>query len=149
MINLNLKIKIEILGANIVIDDADVKLKITKTDEAKPNYCTCTIYNLSEDTYNKINNKANSLRIYINHQENQQDNNWVLIFEGNLRDLKKYKKAKQKAKTKLNKDGTPRKARKSTAKPAQQHYNEPPIRREGEVDIETIIELQDGIKNLF
>lgn len=143
MHNLNIKIKLEFLGADLVIDDADVSLEIKKTDDAKPNYCTITTYNLADDTYIKIRDNVNAVRVYMNrgYSQDTQDN-WVLIFQGDLRDLKKWKKA-----TKTS-SGNKKKRKKKRASTAVQHYNEPPVRQEtNNADIETIIELQDGCKD--
>lgn len=151
MMNLNLKIKLEILGTDMVIEDADVSVNIKKTDEAQPNYCTCTIYNLSDNTYNKLMDKANSVRVYINYQDEinkeTKDTNWILVFQGDLRDLKKFRKASTRAKKKTSKKR--KSSNTSSGSMTIQHYNEPPIRREGDVDIQAIIELQDGIKGTF
>ena len=50
-------IRLEIVGTDIVIDSADIELEIKKTNEKEPNYCTCTVYNMAEDTINKIKDK--------------------------------------------------------------------------------------------
>lgn len=123
-------IKIEISGANKIIEDADIELEIKKTNEKGPNFCTVTIYNMSDSTYNEINDKANYVRCYVD----MNSNGYSLIFEGDLRNLKKYKKT-----------GKLRKIHKSTTTP---EYNEPPVRTEDEgSDVKTIIELQDGLKS--
>ena len=129
------KIKVEILGADLIIEDADMSVDFTKTDEEKPNYCDLTIYNVSDDTYNRINSKANSARIYADID----GEGYALIFAGDLRNMQKWKKAKTQTAKKIKKQ--------NKIKKAVIHYNEPPIRREGEVDIATIISLQDGIKS--
>ena len=54
---LKTNIKIEIAGANKIIEDADIELEIKKTNEKEPNYCTVTIYNMADSTYNEINDK--------------------------------------------------------------------------------------------
>ena len=130
-------IKVEILGADLVIENADIAVEFTKTDEKKPNYCEITIFNLSDDTYNRINSKANSARVYVDID----GLGYALVFAGNLRSLKKWKQAK----------ATAKKKRKSKAtKPATIHYNEQPIRREASgADIATIICLEDGVVSTY
>lgn len=129
------KIKVEILGADIIIEEADISVEYTKTDEEKPNYCEITIYNMADDTYNRINSRANSARVYAD----VDGEGYNLIFAGNLRNLVKWKKAKV--------SSAKRKKKNTAVKKAQIHYNEPPIRREasGE-DVATIICLEDGMK---
>lgn len=132
------KIKVEILGADIIIEDADISVEYTKTDEEKPNYCDITIYNMSDDTYKRINSRANSARVYADID----GTGYGLIFAGNLRNLQKWKKAKVASKKRKRKS-----TRVSKAKP---HFNEPPIRREDDGDnIATIISLEDGKKVAF
>ena len=139
---LKTNIKIEIAGANIVIEDADIELEIKKTNEKEPNYCTVTIYNMADSTYNEINDKAYYVRCYADIGMK----GYSLIFEGDLRNLKKYKKS-GKSKSKYTKNGKLRKVSKSTAEPK---YNEPSVRSEDEgSDVKTIIELQDGLKTQF
>ena len=128
------KLKVEILGADLIIEDADMSVSFTKTDEEKPNYCDLVIYNVSEDTYRRINDKANSARIYADID----GQGYSLIFAGDLRNMVKWKEAKATSAKKIRKQ--------TKIKKAVVHYNEPPIRREGEGDISTIISLQDGIK---
>lgn len=136
--NYNNRIRVEILGADMVIEDAHIAVDCDKTDEKTPNYCEITIFNMSDDTYNRINSRANSGRVYTDIN----NSGWVLLFEGNLRNLLKYKKTKANA---LTKTGKQRKIKK-----AEPHYNEPPIRREASgADVATIICLEDGKKNLF
>ena len=74
-------IKVEILGADLVIEDADIAVELTKTDEKKPNYCEVTIFNLADDTYNRINSRANSARVYVDID----GLGYALIFAGDLR----------------------------------------------------------------
>lgn len=131
------KIKLEIVGANMVIENADISIELSKSDDGSPNYCTCTIYNISENTYNIINEKTNHIRVYADTNEN----GYVLIFQGDLRDIKKWKAYKSTAsKTK----GRKRK------KPVKVQYESPPITREtNDNNVTTIIQLQDGIKSTF
>jgi len=130
-------IRIEIAGANRVIDDADIELEIKKTNEKEPNYCTVTIYNCSHATYNQIKEEANYVKCYadINNE------GYVLIFEGDLKKLKKDEKTK----SKYTKTGKLRKKSKS-----EPRYNEPSVRVEDDgPNIKTIIELEDGFKTYF
>lgn len=125
------KIKLEVLGADLIIEDADISLDYIKTDEEKPNYCEITIYNVSDDTYRRINSRANSVRVYVDID----GTGYGLVFAGDLRNLVKWKKAKV--------------AKKKRKKPykAKLHFNEPPIRREdNDPNIATIISLEDGKK---
>lgn len=123
----NTKIKLEILGADLIIDDADISISYIKTDEEKPNYCDIKIYNVSDDTYKRINDKANSVRVYVDID----GTGYGLVFAGNLRNLEKWKKSKVKSK-------------------AKKHFNEPAIRREEDGDnIATVISLEDGKKTGF
>src|SRR5574344_2617451 len=109
---LKTKIKIEIVGANKIIKDTDIELEIKKTNEKEPNYCTVTIYNMADTTYNEINDKALYVRCYVDIGAK----GYSLIFEGDLRNLKKDKKPR-KAKSKYTKTGKLRKVRKSTVAP--------------------------------
>lgn len=130
------KIKLEIVDADIAIEGADIVLEIKKTDEGKPNYCTITIYNVSENTYNILNDKANEIRVYTDINEK----GYVLTFQGVLRDIVKWKKAKSEVKKRKRKSKTPMKV----------HYNEPPISRSQDSgNVITTIELQDGFKDTF
>lgn len=123
------KIKLEILGADLIIEDADISLEIEKKSEEKYNSCKIIIYNLSDNTYNLINDKTNAVRVYVDID----GEGYTLVFQGDLRQLEKHKKAtstKRKSKAKIT------------------HYNEPSIFREySGADIETVISLEDGIKN--
>lgn len=131
------KIRLEIVDADIVIEGADIALDIKKTDEGKPNYCSITIYNVSENTYNILNDKANEIRVYTDTNEQ----GYVLTFQGVLRDIVKWKKAKSEVKKK-------RKSKRKT--PIKIHYNEPPISRsQDNGNVITTIELQDGFKDTF
>ena len=138
------RIRIEIAGANLVIEDADIEVEVKKTNEKAPNYCTVTIYNTSDTTYNTIKDKSLYVKVYADIRMQGYD----LIFEGDLRGLRKYKKpSKSKPKSKYTKRGKLRKVRKSTATPS---YNEPAVRTEDDgADVKTIIELQDRIKTQF
>lgn len=130
------KIKLEIVDADMVIENADTSIEIKKTDQGCPNYCTLNIYNVSQSTYNIINDKANEIRVYVD----TDGQGYTLIFEGVLRDITKWKKAKVSSAKK-------RKSTK-TRKPIQIHYNEPPIlRSQDDGNINTTIQLQDGFKN--
>lgn len=133
---LKTNIKIEIAGANKIIEDADIELEIKKTNEKEPNYCTVTIYNMADSTYNEINDKAYYVRCYADIG----GKGYSLIFEGDLRNLIKYKKPSTTKK--------PKKPRKTTKKASEPKYNEPPVRTEDDgSDVKTIIELQDGLKS--
>jgi len=135
------KIRLEIVGSDVIIEDADIELEIKKTNESKPNYCTCTVYNMSDDTYNKIKDKA----YYVNCYADVNDNGYNLIFAGDLRNLKKPKKARKRKKSKH-----PRKSKSTSGATTEPKYFEPPIRTEDDgPDIKTIIELQDGLKTTF
>lgn len=131
------KIKLEIVGANMVIENADISIELNKSDDGSPNYCTCTIYNISENTYNIINDKTNHVRVYADTNEN----GYALIFQGDLRDIKKWK---------AYKSSVSKKKSKKKKKPAKVQYEAPPITRESnDNNIATIIQLQDGIKSTF
>lgn len=127
------KIKVEILGADMIIEDADIALDYEKTDEEKPNTCDITIYNLSDDTYNRLNTRSNAARVYVDID----GQGYNLVFAGNLRNLQKWKKA------------TVTKKKTKSKRKAKIHFNEPPIRREGEIDVATIISLEDGRKATY
>lgn len=127
--NLFTKIRLEILGTDTIIEDADISVELKKTEEKTKNICEITIYNLSDDTYNRINEKTNSVRVYTDID----GQGYVLFFQGDLRQLQKHKKAVKKPK-----------------KTAKVHYNEPSIyRKYSGNDIETIITLEDGMKQYF
>lgn len=134
------KIKLEIVDADMVIENADISVMIKKNDEGSPNYCTLNIYNISQNTYNIINDKANEIRVYADIDEK----GYILIFEGILRDITKWKKAKQTV-------ATSKKRKTRTAKkPIQIHYNSPPIlRSQDNGNVITTIELQDSFKNAY
>lgn len=136
------KIKLEIVDADMIIENADISVEIKKNSEGSPNYCTLNIYNISQNTYNIINDKANEIRVYADIDEK----GYVLIFEGVLRDIVKWKKAKSTvAKTKRK-----TKRKKIAKKPIQVHYNSPPIlRSQDDGNITTTIQLQDGFKNAY
>jgi len=140
MNKLETKIKLEIIGADIVVEDLDISVELKKTNEATPNYCTVTIYNLSDNTNNRIKDYATGARVYISQSGSDS---YELVFEGNLRDSKKFKKP-AKAKSKYTKTGKLRKIKKSTVAPK---YNSPSVTTEfDDTDVRTIMELQDGRK---
>ena len=58
------KIKLEIVGADVIIENADISVDLKKSDDGTPNYCTVTIYNLSENTYTLLNSKTTHMRVY-------------------------------------------------------------------------------------
>jgi len=129
------KIRLEIIGSDIVIEDADIALELKKTDEEKYNNCEITIYNLKDDTYNLINNTATGVIVYTD----MNNQGYSLLFQGNLRQLQKRKKT--------TKSG---KKRKASSSKSTVHYNEPSIKREQDnSDIATIISLEDGIGNYY
>lgn len=132
------KIKVEILGADVIIENADISIEYTKTSEQNPNYCDLIIYNMSDDTYNRINNRANSARVYADID----GQGYALIFAGDLRNMIKWKKATNSSKSKTSSG--------NKTKNAKVHYHEAPIRREeSDTDIATIISLEDGRKVSF
>ena len=134
------KIKLEIVDADIVIENADISVEIKKNSEGSPNYCTLNIYNISQNTYNIINDKANEVRVYADVDEQ----GYILIFEGVLRDIIKWKKAKRTVTT------TKKRKRNTTKKPIQIHYNSPPIlRNQDNGNVITIVELQDSFKTAY
>lgn len=134
------KIKLEIAGADFVIEGADVSFECEKDRESNFNKATVTVYNLSDSTYNRLKDKTNYVRVYLDclYTEGYQ-----LIFQGNLRQLQKRRKTT--TKSKYTKKGKLRKT-----KAIKPHYNEPAIRQEADSgDIATIIELEDGKNNYF
>ena len=86
------KIRLEVVGADIVIEDANIDLEIKKTGEKEPNYCTCSVYNMSEDTINRIKDKA----YHVNCYADINNSGYSLVFTGDLRDIKKWKKPRKK-----------------------------------------------------
>ena len=132
---LETKIKLEIVGADIVIDDLDIDIKIKKTNESTPNTCTCEIWNLSESTNEKLRDKTKAVRVLIS----KGGGDYIQIFYGTLRYLKKRSKSTR---------PKPKKPRKSKSKKVQ-HYNKPSFQVETEgADVKTIIELEDGHKEI-
>lgn len=130
------KIKLEIVGADVIIENADISVDLKKSDDGTPNYCTVTIYNLSENTYTLLNSKTTHMRVYTD----TNDKGYVLLFQGDLRDIKKWKKFK----------ATASKRKRKSKKPVKVQYESPPITRETDGnDVATIIELQDSIKSTF
>lgn len=145
MNRLDTKIKLEIAGADIVIEDLDMAVEMKKTNEAPPNYCTVSIYNLSDDTTSKIKEFATGARVYYSNTKNSDGTeSWDLVFEGTLRSSKKFKKPSTTKVSKYTKSGKLRKRRKARAKV---RYNSPAVRTEfDETDVKTILELEDGKK---
>lgn len=130
--SLETKIRIEVAGANLVIEDLDIDIKVKKTNEATPNTCTCEIWNLSDKTNKLLKDKTQSVAIYVS----KGGADYILLFEGVLRSAVKRTKKKKK----------PKKPRKSKVK-KQTHYNEPSFQVEVEgADVKTILELEDGHK---
>lgn len=128
------KIKLEIVGADVIIEEADISVELKKSDDGTPNYCSVTLYNLSEATYNLLNSKATHIRVYTD----TNDKGYILIFQGDLRDIKKWKKYKSST------------SKRKSKKPAKIEYEAPPIVRENDGnDVATVIELQDSIKSTF
>lgn len=138
--NFEVKIKLEILGANIVIEDADIAFECEKSTKSDFNTATIELYNIADTTYNLIKDKANYVRVFL---KCLYTDDYVLIFQGNLRQTKKRRKAKPQSK--YTKKGKLRKVKSATP-----HYNEPVIRQEGDgADIATVIELEDGKNDFF
>lgn len=130
--SLETKIRIEVVGADLIIENLDIDIKVKKTNEATPNTCTCSIWNLSDKTNKILEDKTKTVRVYVS----KGGADYILLFEGNLRTaLKRVKKKKK-----------PKKPRKSTAKKTP-HYNEPSFQIEVDgADVKTILELEDGHK---
>lgn len=132
--SLETKIKVEVVGADLIIENLDIDIKVKKTNEATPNTCTCSIWNLSDKTNKILEDKTKTVRIYVS----KGGADYILLFEGNLRiALKRVKKKKK-----------PKKPRKSTAKKTP-HYNEPSFQIEVDgAGVKTILELEDGHKTI-
>ena len=52
--SLDFHLRLEIAGADLVIEDMDIDVEFVKTREAEPNKSTVTIWNLSDDTFKKL-----------------------------------------------------------------------------------------------
>lgn len=92
--DLNFRLRLDIGGANIRIEDKiiesngqwyvdpesglDIDFDIVKTWNNTPNESTITIYNLNNDTYNKIYNEATAFELY----GAESNNEYALMFRG-------------------------------------------------------------------
>lgn len=132
--NFEVKIKLEIYGADIVIEGADIAFECEKSSKSDFNTATIELYNVADSTYNLIKDKANYIRVYLKCLYTPD---YVLLFQGNLRQTKKRRKIT------YSKKGKPRKQGKT-------HYNEPSIRQDSDgADIATVIELEDGRNDFY
>ena len=52
--SLDFHLRLEIAGADLVIEDMDIDVEYIKTRESEPNKSTVTIWNLSDDTFKKL-----------------------------------------------------------------------------------------------
>ena len=104
--NFEVKIKLEVAGADLTIEDADVSFECEKDRESDFNKATINIYNLSDSTYQRLKDKSNYVRVYL---DCLYSDGYQLIFQGNLRQLEKRRKAKPQSKYtrkgKLRKNG--------------------------------------------
>ena len=91
---LSSRIKLEVAGANYVIEDLDIDVSIKMTDQDKPNECSVTIWNLSDTSLSAINDKTVGIRVCFSKWNEE----YKLAFEGNLRTLTKHRKKTQKSK---------------------------------------------------
>lgn len=134
------KIKVEIVGTDVIIEDADISVSFTKTDEVKAfNECEIVIYNMSDDTYNRIKKDTLSVKVYTDID----GTGYILCFDGLLRSAYKTKKSTASNKSKKTKR---RKKAISSSIPSEQ----PQIKREAENnDIATTIYLEDGRKSTY
>lgn len=52
--SLDFHIRLEIAGADLIIEDLDIDVEFVKTRSSEPNKSTVTIWNLSDDTFKKL-----------------------------------------------------------------------------------------------
>lgn len=52
--SLDFHLRLEIAGADVIIEDMDIDVELVKTRESEPNKSTVTIWNLSDDTFKKL-----------------------------------------------------------------------------------------------
>lgn len=94
--DLNFRLRLDIAGANIRIQDKlitdketgrfyvdresglDMDFEIVKTDDNRPNDSTITIWNLSNDTYELISSKADAVELYAAWSNDE----YALMFRG-------------------------------------------------------------------
>lgn len=96
------RIKVNIYGPDLEIEDADMNFTSTFTSEKEPNSCKLRIYNLKEETLNAVLKKTEYVEIFTN-QYGLKDSDgqliWQPAFAGTKRDIeKKAKTAKGKSK---------------------------------------------------
>ena len=77
-LNLNNKIRLEIVGTKIIIENLDIDFEIELNNEKKPNTAKVTIWNLSEETKSVLKNYGTGVKIYYS----EEDRPLGFIFEG-------------------------------------------------------------------
>lgn len=78
MPSLEFKLKLEIAGADISIENLDIEFEIIKTNTSELNKSTITIYNVQQETYNILKNKTTAVRLWSKQGESE----YSLLFEG-------------------------------------------------------------------
>jgi len=96
------KIRLELIGTNIKIEDLDVDIEIKTSIDQTPNEAMVKIWNISNETKSLIKNDTIGVKILFKDIEKDS---FSLIFEGNKRDRIKTQKG---SKTKGKKGGTQR-----------------------------------------
>lgn len=75
--SLDFNLRLEIAGADLIIEDLDIDVEYVKTREAEPNKSTVTIWNIAEDTYKRLL-KTYAMDIYSWYGDNEPS----LLFRG-------------------------------------------------------------------
>ena len=100
------KIKVNIYGPNLEIENADCSFTTMFTEEKEPNTCTLKIYNLTDEKMNSIVNNTKYVEIKTN-QYNIKDSDgnvlWQRAFEGLPREIIKKPKISYTKKGKIRK----------------------------------------------
>lgn len=130
------RIKVNIYGAGIYMEDADCEFTTELTDEKDPNTCKVKIYNLTDTNMDLVLNNTEYVEIFTN-QYGLKDTNgtilWQKAFEGIV------KVAEKKPKPKYTKKGKLRKTK------AKTKYLTPSITTgDDDADDYIEIELQEG-----
>lgn len=122
--SLNFRIRLDIGGANIRIEDLDIDFDVIKTNTSEPNKSKITVWNINNQTFEAIRNKTNALELYTAFGADEYN----LLFTGfPVESVKAFAQA-----------GTINTAQGFLASPIRQDLK-------GGFDIPTIIETKDAI----
>lgn len=76
--SLDFHIRLEVAGANLIIENMDIDVELIKTRASEPNESSITIWNISEDTFLRLINDMYAVDVYAWYGDNEP----ALMFRG-------------------------------------------------------------------